>query len=376
MRWVPAVVLFAGCSFTHGEASETGTFDSPPPVDAPGCNFSSQFDTCSLTASGDLTLSGSNSYDTNTGTLTENGTAMSVMHVVLAGQEGNVDALVVHDFHMTSGAQLRATGMLPLAIVATGSATLDAAALIDLTAGGAGTRPSCPGGAMPGQDHGGGAGGGGGGGFGAAGGNGGDGDTDNGGSMGGPGGAAAATMPKGPLGGCPGARGGTGDDPGGDGGFGGGAIYIVAQVQITLAPGAGINAGGGGGRGGRVSFASNGDGGGGGGGSGGMILLESAHVDNGGFLAANGGGGGEGSGNGDSGYAGFTGQLSTMAAMGGGDNSPTGSNGANGGAKASPAGDPGPPPEAGGGGGGGGGVGYILLRSKMLTAGATSPTTS
>jgi hypothetical protein len=375
MRCLPALALLAGCSFTHGESVGRGPLDAST-SDASACSFSSQFDTCSLTATGDLTLSGSDTYDASTGMLTENGVTTVLTHVVVAAQEGNVDAIVVHDFHMTSGAQLRVTGMLPLAIVATGSATLDGAALIDLTAGGAGTRASCPGGAVAGEDNGVGAAGGGGGGFGAAGGTGGDGNSDGTPSTGGTGGMAAMTTPTGPLGGCPGARGGTGSDPGGDGGFGGGAIYIVAQVQITLAPGAGINAGGGGGRGGRQSFGNYGDAGGGGGGSGGMIFLESAHIDNGGFLAANGGSGGEASGNAASGNAGNPGQLSTMPAMGGGDNSPTGSNGGNGGAKASPTGDPGPPPEPGGGGGGGGGVGYILLRSPMLNTGATSPATS
>src|SRR5690242_4072785 len=129
VRYLPCLVVLAGCSFTDGAASGTRLGDGN--ADAT-CRFSSQFDTCSLSGTNDLVLSGTNTYDTNTGTLMMGVTPIVVTHVVLAGGAGNVDAIVVHDFTMTAGAQLRATGMLPLAIVAFGSASLQAGALVDL----------------------------------------------------------------------------------------------------------------------------------------------------------------------------------------------------------------------------------------------------
>jgi len=370
------LVLVAACSFrTHeGASSDAMGGDDAPLIDAQSCQFSSQTDTCALgNPSNDLTLSGSNSYDTDTGLLDAN----PAPHMRLMGQEGPFDAIIVHDFHMTLGASLRATGSLPLGIIAFGSITLDATTVIDVGAGGAGARTSCDSGAVAGQDDSGGAAGGGGGGFGAAGGRGGDGDSDGNGSTGGAGGAAAASTPTGPLGGCPGAHGGKGDVDGGAGGAAGGAIYLVAKQAITLASTAGIQAGGGGGGPGLVGGGAfdNGDTGGGGGGAGGMIFVEAPTLRALGVLAANGGGGGEASGNGEAGMVGAAAVLGLAAAAGGHGLSSTGSDGGNGGAGTGAAQSV-TAVQAGGGGGGGGAVGYIIVRSPDAQLGTVSPPAS
>jgi hypothetical protein len=369
------LVLVAACSFrTHEGASSDAGGDAPPPIDAIDCQFSSQTDTCALDDPGsELTLSGSNSYDTDTGLLNGN----PAHHMQLMGQAGPFDAIIVHDLHMTLGASLRATGSLPLGIIAFGTITIDATTLIDVGTGGAGARGSCDNGAVVGQDDGGGAAGGGGGGFGAQGGRGGDGDGDGNGSTGGAGGAAAAMSPPGPLGGCPGAHGGRGDVDGGAGGAGGGAIYLVAKQQITMASSAGIQAGGGGGGPGLVGGGpfDNGDTGGGGGGAGGMIFLEAPVVHALGVLGANGGGGGEASGNGEEGMQGGDAVLGLAAAAGGHGMSSTGTDGGNGGAGTGAAQSV-TQVQSGGGGGGGGSVGYVIVRSPDMQLGTASPPAS
>ncbi|HUJ61690.1 MAG TPA: hypothetical protein VLX92_24470, partial [Kofleriaceae bacterium] len=300
--------LAVGCSFSHGTSSSDaagGANRADAAGDAPECAFSLLVDTCTLTPGMDLILSGDHTYATDQSTL--DGAPVAATHMRLSTPTGTVEALIVGKLELTANAKLRVTGSLPIAIVAFDTAQLDGGALIDLTAGGAGARTSCPGNAMPGANQGGGAGGGGGGGYAAAGGNGGDGDSDDAQqSAGGAGGTPTTPAPSGPLGGCPGASGGDGSNSGGSGGQGGGAIYVVAKNAIALATGAGINAGGEGGQGGNRSFPNEGDAGGGGGGAGGMILLETASLQNGGTLAANGGGGGEASGGGSSGNGGKT----------------------------------------------------------------------
>jgi hypothetical protein len=354
-----AVVLtvLAACSFDHGEVPGPST---DADTDGIACtSFSTQVDTCALTGDQDLTLTGTNTYDTTMGTLNAGTTPVAITRMRLVGNAGQLETLIVHDFHMAANAQLRAVGNAPLAIVAFGTITLDGSSLIDATAGGAGARPTCAGAAVAGSPSGDGGGGGGGGAFAAAGGNGGNGNADGSAVPGGPGGNAEPT-PAGPLGGCSGAKGGNGDDAGGAGGAGGGAIYLVSASRIDLAAGSGINVGGGGG-------------GGGGGGCGGMILLEARVVRSMGMLAANGGGGGEASGDGDSGNPGNTGLLGPGAAPGGRDHSPTGTDGANGGAQASTPGASVLDSLAGGGGGGGGGVGYIVIVSPDKVVAMASP---
>lgn len=377
--WLLSMLLCA-CSFEHGRLlagsdatmeGDAATPDAPPPC----ASFSSQFDTCALEPSGqDLVLTGQNTYDTATGTLTAGSTTLAVARVQLLGKEGPLEVVVVRDFRMSPNARLRAIGPLPLAILAFGAIRLDSSAQLDVAAGGAGARSSCAGGAIPGMPQNGGAGGGGGGGFAAAGGNGGNGDADaQTQAPGGPGGAPATAKPLGPLGGCPGARGGNGADGGGAGGAGGGALYLVSATGVEVAAGASINAGGGGGKGGGISAFSYGDAGGGGGGSGGMILIEAPVVRSAGALAANGGGGGEASGNGSGGNDGAPGGVTTMPAAGGQGNSASGTDGGSGGAQASPAGASVTNVQNGGGGGGGGSVGYIIVVSPDAMLAMASP---
>ncbi|HEU4729254.1 MAG TPA: hypothetical protein VFT22_15230, partial [Kofleriaceae bacterium] len=314
--------------------------DQPPgeagPPGADACaTFSSQLDTCVLPLGGDLILTGTLAYDTEHHTLTDaQGATITVVHQVIAGRAGEVEAILARDVHLSAGSRLHAIGPLPLAIIAGGSVTLDPGAAIDVDSGGAGAQATCASGPAAGQSDAGGAAGGGGGGYGADGGDGGDGNSDGLGpdSRGGTRGRAIAAMPAGPRGGCPGAGGGRGDDAGGAGGPGGGAIDVVAAARIELGDRAAITAGGGGGGGGSRIGGSDGDAGGGGGGSGGMILLEAPHVSGPqGILAANGGGGGEGSGNGAAGQPGSAGAAATTRATGGTGSSPTGADGGHGG---------------------------------------------
>jgi hypothetical protein len=372
MKYLLPLALGA-CSF-HMNATSTDGGDDAATPDATDCQFSSQTDTCALgMPQNDLVLSGTNAYDTDTGML--NGAPAP--HMRLDGMAAPFDALLVRDFHMTLGATLRATGSLPFAVIAFDQVILDGNTRIDVGIGGAGARLTCENGAMAGGDESGGAAGGGGGGFGANGGRGGDGNADGTTAPGGTGGAAAPTPPIGPIGGCPGAHGGKGDVAGGAGGLGGGALYLVAKQQITIASSAGIQAGGGGGGGGGVGGGvfDNGDTGGGGGGAGGMIFLESAVIRSAGILAANGGGGGEASGDGDSGNPGQDAQLGMTAAGGGHNGSPTGTDGGNGGAGTGAAQSV-TTASDGGGGGGGGSVGYIIVVSPDAQVAPTSPPSS
>jgi hypothetical protein len=115
-------------------------------------------------------LSGAITYDTTIHELKLNGAMMPIVRVTLLAKAGNVDAIVAHNVRLTAGVQLRATGMLTFAIVASGSVTLEDGATIDVSNGGAGAQTSCANPPMPGSDNTGGAGGGGGGGYGAEGG--------------------------------------------------------------------------------------------------------------------------------------------------------------------------------------------------------------
>jgi hypothetical protein len=363
--------LLAGCGF-HVPAPPGGDDDAPG---GNGCvTFSSQFDTCALALDTDLTLSGTITYNTMTHELRVNGTVMSVAHATPTTTAGEVDAILAHDVHLTSGAGFRAIGPLPFAIVASGSVTLDEGASIDVGVGGAGAGalPLCSSAPHAGGSDAGGGGGGGGGAYGAAGGKGGAGNNNT--SVGGAGGNSIA-MPAGPAGGCPGAAGGIGGAGGGSaaGGPGGGGLYIVAADSISLGSVAVLTAAGGGGRGGGQAGGSV-DGGGGGGGSGGMIFLEASHVRGpASQIAANGGGGGEGGEAGAAGNDGSEGSTLTSRANGGGGRAPNGSDGGRGGSQDQPAGEDVTSPASGAGGGGGGGVGYIRVKSDDVDLGSVSP---
>jgi hypothetical protein len=359
-----------------------------------GCGFSSppcatggsQFDTCLVGVGDDLMLSGSTiTYDTTTHELRVDGAVVAATHMTLAAKAGDVDAIVANNVRLAAGAQLRATGIVPFAIIASGSVTLEDGASIDVSNGGAGALPTCANPAMAGSNNSGGGGGGGGGGYGAAGGEGGNGnngDTQAGGGSGG----GAIGIPAGPVGGCPGARGGRGTlgNAGAPGGLGGGALYVVAADRIELGDGATLTAGGGGGRGGGQMGGSI-DGGGGGGGSGGMILLEVRHVIGPqARVVANGGGGGEGadlvgSGGGfpvpHAGKDGEGGLASSNGAAGGAGGAVYGADGGRGGSLEEPTGEAVTMmlDGAGGGGGGGGGVGFIQVESSDVQLGVVSP---
>jgi hypothetical protein len=162
------------------------------------------------------------------------------------------------------------------------------------------------------------------------------------------------TFPMALRGGCKGGDGSllTIDSPG-VGGDGGGAIALIAAMQIRVD--AMINASGGGGHGGALNAQN----GGGGGGAGGMIVLDSpvalslgARIQ----LWANGGGGGQGGGA----VTGADGSESTgpTQAASGGSGSGTGGAGGNG-SLGSGTGAGGASTTLGGGGGGGGGAGFI-----------------
>jgi hypothetical protein len=378
MRGWVLLYLLAACSFEHGTPSADIDAAVVLPDSAEGCtSFSSQVDTCMLAPSDqDITLTGANTYDTTMGKLMAGSNPVAITRMQVAGKAGLIELMIVRDFRLMANAKLRATGDVPLAILAFGKIAIDGSAQVDISQGGAGARATCDSGALAGMPSTGGGAGGGGGGFAAVGGTGGNGDKDGMMTTGGAGGASATSIPLGPLGGCPGARGGDGDDSGGAGGAAGGAIYLVAKQRIDLAPGSGITAGGAGGKGGAAGFLSNGDAGGGGGGSGGMIMLEAPIVRGDGVLAANGGGGGEASGGGGGGNGGANGALGVGAANGGSGGSSTGTDGGAGGAKAAPAGVAVTAFDNGGGGGGGGSVGYIIIKSSDAVISLVSPNPS
>lgn len=372
MRAVLALALTTGCGFsTPGTPQVEGQTDDAGPDMPDACaTFSQQLDSCAASGA-DLTLSGMNVINTDTGILAAEAGPIAISSRLVTTTTSSIEvrAVAVGTLTLAANAQLRAVGSRPLAIVASGKVYLLQNALIDVSGGGAGARSTCPGGPTKGEDDTLGAAGGGGGGFGAVGGLGGNGNADDGGSVGGNYGIASA-LPLGPLGGCAGAIGGVGADPGGDGGLGGGALYIVSASEIELLGGAVINAGGGGGGGGKKLQSQYGDAGGGGGGSGGMILLEAPKVRSAGVLAANGGGGGEGSGNGSAGNPGNPGTLDMTRANGGAGGSPTATDGGKGGAGVMVAGEPPGGPDDGGAGGGGGGVGFIRVVSPDRMLGA------
>lgn len=375
MKFSVVLSVLAACSFEHGEVPPP-LLDGAPSVESPPTckTFSSQLDTCAYEPpTVDAMISGAATYNTDTGVLTSGESSVDVTHMTVQGNAGPIDAVFFRDVRIMANTKLRVTGSLPLALIAYGTTTVEQAAVIDASDGGAGARATCPNSAIAGRPDDGGAGGGGGGGFGGAGGTGGTGNSDGTAVAGGTGGEPIE-QPPGPLGGCPGAAGGKGDDGGGSPGKGGGAIYIAAQTKIEIAASSGINVGGGGGGGGQKNGTfSDGDAGGGGGGSGGLIMLESPIVRSLGTLAANGGGGGEASGNGSSGKGGEAGKLATTPAAGGGGNSSSGTDGGAGGAKGAPNGASVTTSQAGGGGGGGGGAGFVVVLSADPTVETTSP---
>lgn len=401
---VPGVLLAiacAGCGFkgaqsspgdadaadaiVQGDAPDAADAAVADGVDAPTdglcVSFSQLINTCALTFGDDLPITGPGTaqYNTETGVLSVNGTLVPVTHRSFTIEGVTIDAILAHNVTLTMGIALQAFGGAPLgaskpiAIIASGTVTLDDGAQIDVSDGGAGAFPVCSTPPRSGSSVAPGiGGGGGGGGFASKGGQGGLGNSDGPSTAAG-GDGAASIGAAGPQGGCAGAAGGTGSGGTvGAGGKGGGAIYIAAAGRIQLGNGAMLQAGGGGGHGGtHRSLPDFGDAGGGGGGSGGMILLEAPQiVAPTAGLFANGGGGGEGSITTDAGNDGQPGQITTTAARGGNGGPAEGGDGGDGGALASPQGENAPAPARRGGGGGGGSAGYIFLLSpdRQLSA--------
>ncbi len=379
---VVCLLLVVACSFDHGQFNgpridgDVVMIDSPLIDGPPGCeSFTTHLDTCTQLMPGDpIVLTGANTYNTDTLTLSTENTDVMLPSSVIVTPDGSYVVAFVSTFTMNAGATLRVTGTnmdRPLGIVATGAVVIDGA--IDLSNNGAGARDDAACGTAvggPGADDNGGASGGGGGAFAGAGGKGGNGDNDTGTSLGGTAGVAIATRPTHVLGGCDGGAGGDGNtNTTGGGGDGGGAIFIASAVSITINSTGSINAGGGGGAGGKGNGGA-----GGGGGSGGMIVLESPSVKIAGKLAANGGGGGEGA-DGNDGAPGSPGGLTTARANGGAGDAGEGADGGDGGAGANAAGLAPTQFKKGGGGGGGGGVGFIAIggSTPVTTGSVISP---
>lgn len=289
------------------------------------------------------------------------------VNMCTAVMSGGTGLCVVAAATITVDATWRATGVLPLVLIARDSININAAGTVDVASrrnvppdqeiGAGGDPASCQPGTGPANannTNGGGAGGS----FAGIGGTGGNG----GGTIGQPGGAggtpAAIINPINQLrGGCPGQDGKGGGAAGGKQGHGGGAILLIAGQSISIA--GKIHASGEGGRGG-VS----GEAGGGGGGAGGMIILEAPTIMATGLILANGGAGGEGSGTMAGQSSGNVGAdpATTAAARGGNGGTNSGGDGGDGSAGATAAGSPGlngSGANSGGGGGGGGGAGFI-----------------
>lgn len=347
---------------SDGPVADASTDSSTPDACV---TFASQLDTCGIAAGGDLVLSGTSTYNTDTHQLTSLMGAIDITTVQVATSTGLLDLIVVSDF--TLSGTLRVIGDAPFGIVAFGS--INVTGEIDASAGGAGARgrtdcATAAGGI--GTTNAPGSSGGGGGALRGKGGAGGKGDTNDVPVDGAPGGDAIS-LPTGLLGGCPGGKGGGDMNQAGAAGEGGGAVYLVASGLINV-NGAITVGGAGGGHGHPIS------GGGGGGGSGGMIVIEASAVNVNGTLAANGGGGGGGADDvaGNEGVDGETGKRSSVRAKGGAGFLVEGGDGGDGGAGLATSGADSVDTADNGGGGGGGGCGFIAIgAASMATGGAT-----
>jgi hypothetical protein len=295
------------------------------------------------------------------------GTTIGTMHdQAPAANAMKVCVFTGHDIKI--GGELKVTGALPLAIVATHLLEIPDTNSIDVGAHGgvpgAGAVASASTGGCQTVDAVGstlGGGGGPGGSFSSAGGTGGS-------YTGGPGMVAqgAIDLPTALRGGCPGGAGGTGDTATGTvapGGPAGGGLYLIAGGTIVIHG----KLGAGGGGGGRPTQHA---GGGAGGGTGGMIVIEAPSITNLGVLYVDGGGGSGGAGmspslsgndaDGIQAAVGSTGTMATSAISGNGGTgafrSPT---------DILPAMAGGPAVQNGGGGGGGGGVGFVVFKGTV-----------
>ena len=269
-----------------------------------------------------------------------------------------VDACVVaaQMINVNSGVIVGGTGSRPLVLVATQTITINGilavgssrtfnfvGAGVDMAGCNTGTNPTVSSGGAGGS-------------FGGAGGNG---AVAGGGAAGVAGAPITVTSLRGGCSGQAGADNAAPMDPG-ERGRGGGAVYLIAEMSITVGGNGAIAASGGAGGGGGASAGA----GAGGGGSGGFIGLDTPMIANAGSIFANGGAGGEGSGTMSTGNDGQDSTSATAAAIGGNGGSNFGTDGGNGSVGATLTGSqaaaactaPCTTPTAGGGGGGGAGV--------------------
>lgn len=373
-------LLLAGCDFGAPGAGGDGGVDpggdgSTPGMDAArldaspitcnGAGYGADpFPVClSATPTGAVTIDASVTINTDDCTTTIPGLTTGQKIAQMQNGAPMICVFAAGSILANGTITIRAQGSLPLGLLAHTSLTIRSNVTIDVSGasmGAAGNVAGCAG--ANGGNNGNGGGGGAGGSFGTSGGNGaavmgaGAGST-----------AAPAVTPTFLRGGCAGGRGGNaGTSSGGDGGNGGGAVYLLAGVQLEID--GRINASGSGG----LATTGGGRGGGGGGGSGGMIALWAGNqitVAPGAQIWANGGGGAAGSDGSDIGDGGGASTSPGARAPGGSANASGCTNGGDGannglaGADGGPGGDK-------SGGGGGGGVGWI---ENVGPGGAISP---
>jgi len=351
--------------------------DAMEPDATPACVWPHaplHFDPCDLPSgtTTNLLVPGIYVYDTDTGVLTDPGTAETTPPSVVIPQQGQ-EARVWSVTSLTIGntTLLRVVGARPLIIAADTTIVVNGTVDVssNFTGAGAGAKTDCgtasPTAGAPAAGTGSTQGGGGGGGGGFRG-TGGDGGTGNGAAKGAKG--DAVPLPVELRGGCAGANGGASQDSGsggGGGGAGGGGVELAARISVSIS--GLVQAGGARGSRGLQGNGSGGTGGGGAG-SGGMIYIDTASLDllGGAILAANGGGGAEGGDNNeDGGVNAQDGQASANAASKGSGGANKGGDGSNGSAGGTINATNAQNNESGGGGGGG--AGFIVFHT-----GATS----
>ncbi len=382
-------VLLAGCGFSAPSAGGDGGLDpsddaaveagvdaagDAPPSSCSGVSYGAAPYTICLPAQPTLPflLTALGTATVNTDTCAFTSGIIFTGQKVAQAQAGApmICVIAASAISITGQVTVQAQGSLPLALLSHGDLTLGGAALVDVSGdstGAAGNAVGCT--VVGGGSNDGGGGGGAGGSFQTRGGDGTAVEDAGAGST-----AAQAATPTFLRGGCPGGAGGnhTGAAAGGLGGRGGGAVYLLARMQLRID--GSINASGSGG----LPTMENGRGGGGGGGSGGMIALwggSSIAMGNGAQVWANGGGAAGGS-DGDSNRGGPGGQSAAPGTPGrGGAQGASGATAGGNGAIGTETGAAGAENADKSGGGGGGGVGWIenVGPGAALSPGMFSP---
>ena len=353
MRGWPLCLLGTGCASVFG-------IGDPDVGGGASCAIGS-FDLCAT-----QNPAGPIQFTTDTVVFTDRDCSL----VLFEPKVGSICVIYATEIDVAGSATVRAVGARPLVLAASG--TISVAGAVDVssyrdTGPGAGSDPpACMIEREPGTDANGASGGYPGGSFGGRGGAGGNGAGNTVGGI--PGDPIAP--PDYPRGGCPGGS-STGPIGGGDCGSGGGAVWLVAGDQISIASTGRVLAAGGGGRQGFGEGAT----GGCGGGSGGFLRVAAPTITISGLVMANGGGGSEGSDPNGTGMSGSDGAAPTNPSKGGKGGNAAGGDGGDGAVGTQLEGGPGLSAAAvmgAGGGGGGGGAGAIIFAAEALTtAGAT-----